>query len=182
MAKPIMTRDAWIAGIRAQIVEVGDCDEWQGAVIGKTPVAYTPQNYLFEGNVKGKHAVRQIVWLEADGARPPEGSVLRPKCRNDRCVKREHMQVLDRPTATREQFRRGEFDTPGRRRAAIAFARTCPTAKLSIEKAREIRASSESNQVLAERYGVRPKRIYEIRTGRAWPEVARGASVFNFRG
>lgn len=182
MAKPIMTREAWLTGIRAQIIEVGDCEEWQGLTAGRTPVAYTPQHYLFDGNVKGKHAVRQIVWLFSDGERAPAGVVIRMRCCNDRCVKRQHMQLLDRAEHAREQERRGEHDTPVQRRARMQFGRNSATTKLDAEKVREIRASGEANEVLAQRYGVGAKRIWAIRTGRAWLEVVPAASVFTFRG
>lgn len=76
-----MTRPQWLAGIRHQTESVGECEEWQGRMLkGKTPVTYTPRNFLFEGNTPAAHSVRSIVWMIETGARPGDGRVIRMKC------------------------------------------------------------------------------------------------------
>lgn len=54
-------------------------------------------------------------------------------------------------------------------------------AKIDMEKAREIRASSEHWTVLAERYGLGEDAIYKIRANKSWIEQVANASVFTWR-
>ena len=176
-----MSREDWLLGIFDLIEPVGECEEWQGMLIGRTPVGYTPLGYLFEGSSRGKHSVRSIRWVAEHGEMPKAGHVVRMTCRSDRCVCIAHMKLMTRADSVREQFKRGEHDTPKRRASVIQRARANPNAKLTIEGAREIRASEEADEVLSERFGICTKRIAMVRRGEAWPELASGASVFNWR-
>ena len=58
-------------------------------------------------------------------------------------------------------------------------ARISSHTKLSIEKAREVRASDEKVAVLAERFGVSRNAIADIRSGRTWRETVGPASIFS---
>lgn len=179
--KPNMSKEDWLLGILDLIEPVGECEEWQGTLLGRVPVGYTPRGYLFEGNSQGKHSVRSIAWRFKHLVMPPAGKVVRMTCCNDRCVAIAHMQLMTRADSVREQFRRGEHNTPARRAAVIQRARANPNAKLTIEGAREIRASEEADEVLSQRFGICAKRVGMVRRGEAWPELASGASVFNWR-
>lgn len=76
----------------------------------------------------------------------PDGLVIDHLCRVERCVNPNHLE----PVTNAENLRRA------------------PTCKLSFEKAAEIRASAESHDVLAARYGVHPVTIRNVRRGKAW--------------
>lgn len=176
-----MTREQWLIGLRAQCEQVGECIEWQGRMMGgKTPVAYVPRNYLVPGLSQCSQSTRVVLWTLAKGERPPEGSVLRSRCRNAACVDVEHMQLFTRAEASAEQGRRGELSTPRRKAASIARARARGT-KLSMQIASDIRACDTPARELAPIHGVSTSTINAVRRGELWPELASGASVFNWR-
>lgn len=176
-----MTYDQWLNGLLDLCVPVGECVEWQGTTIGaKTPSIYVPRGFVLPEWGQHRQSARTVIWTLFHGARPPVGSILRPTCCNDRCVAVEHMVAIPRARQSIEQAKRGEFDTPKRAAAAMRRARSRGT-KLSVEIAREIRASAEPPKVLAPRYGVSKATITAVRRGVLWPEAANGASVFNWR-
>lgn len=178
---PQMTYDEWLSGLLDLCEPVGECVEWQGPTLkAKTPLVYVPRGFVLPEWGQYRQSARVVLWVLFHGTRPPEGSVLRASCCNDRCVAVEHMVAMPRARQTVEQARRGELSTPKRKAAAIRRARSRDT-KLSVEIAREIRASSEAPKVLAPRYGVSTATITAVRRGQLWPEAANGASVFNWR-
>lgn len=179
--KPQMTYEAWLSALMDLCEPVGECVEWQGPTLkGKTPLVYVPAGYVLPEWGQYRQSARVVIWTLFHGQRPPLGTVLRPSCCNDRCVAVEHMKAFPRAQQSTIQAHRGEFDTPKRAAAAMRRARSRNT-KLSVELAREIRASSEAPKVLAPRYGVSTATITAVRRGVLWPEAANGASVFNWR-
>lgn len=60
-----------------------------------------------------------------------------------------------------------------------ARTRCSSQTKLTMERAREARQSDESNDILAERWGVSPSAIRDIRRGRTWRETVGPASIFS---
>lgn len=178
---PQMTYDEWLQGLLDNCEPVGECVEWQGPTLkGKTPLVYVPKGYVLPEWGQYRQSARVVIWTLFHGERPPVGTVLRPSCRNDCCVAIEHMTAITRARHTAEQARRGEFSTPKRAAAAMRRARARDT-KLTMEIAREIRASAEAPKVLAPRYGVSTATITAVRRGTLWPEAANGASVFSWR-
>lgn len=176
-----MTRDEWLRRLHQTCEPVGDCLEWQGPTLkGKTPLVYVPKGFVLPEWGQHRQSARVVMWVLHHGTRPPAGSILRPRCLNDSCVDVEHMDIVPRTKQAVEQSKRGEFSTPKRHAAAISRARARET-KLTIEIAREIRASSESARVIAPRYGVSAPTITAVRRGVLWPEAANGASVFSWR-
>ena len=81
----------------------------------------------------------------------PEGMQLDHLCRVPGCVNPDHLE----PVSAAENVRRGRGT------------------KLTFKKVAEIRLSSETQRVLARRYGVTQGQISRIRTGQSWrPEPA----------
>jgi hypothetical protein len=78
----------------------------------------------------------------------PEGMVLDHLCRNTVCCNPAHLEAV----TNTENCRRGAG------------------AKLTMEDARAIRASTETSAALARQYGVVKNTIYNIRSGRTWKE------------
>jgi hypothetical protein len=78
----------------------------------------------------------------------PEGMHIDHVCQTTTCVNPEHLEVV----------------------SALENLRRSRHSKLSMEIAREIRASPEEGVVLAKRYGVAASVISAIRTGRTWKE------------
>lgn len=76
----------------------------------------------------------------------PEGLTLDHLCRNRRCVNPDHLE----PVTVAENTRRGL------------------STKLTPAQAEEIRASDETQRVLADRYGVGQPTISKIKRGQTW--------------
>ena len=179
--RPQVTREQWLAGLRALLEPVGQCIEWQGRYnLGKTPLVYVPRGYAWRGNSQGGQSVRVVLFALHHGRRPLPGQVLRTQCHNGRCVSVDHFMVISRRTQAAEQGRRGELSTPRRRAARLRCGRA--TAKLNSEAARAIRASTLPARELAPLYGVSRSTIDAVRRGRLWPAVLTGASVFGWQG
>lgn len=92
----------------------------------------------------------------------PEGLEADHLCGNPGCVNPAHIEAVTHG----ENLRRGR------------------SAKLDWTKVREIRASDETNTGLAERYGVSPNLILEVRANRAWREESmpvKGGPKVTFR-
>lgn len=176
----MQTRETWLAGLSALIEPVGECMEWQGPTMGKTPVYYSPRGYAFDGSVQGKHSARAILFALDRGFRLPAGSLIRMRCRNDKCVHEDHFYVIPRSHQPKEQSKRGELSTP-RKRAAVTNQQR-KTAKLTLEQARAIRHSTTPSREEAAKYGVSSQTVTAIRRGILWAESTQGASVFSWRG
>lgn len=111
--------------------------------------------------------IRRLVWSIKRG---PLGykEVVGMTCPDPRCIEYKHMQLTRRGDKLR-----------GRKKNALARknigdANRVRMAKLTLEDARAIRASTESITALAERYGVHRSRISAIRLGNAWKEPTVG--------
>lgn len=105
--------------------------------------------YAYRNHRAGSRLVHRRHYEEAYGTVPP-GLDLDHLCRVRRCVNPDHLE----PVTRSENARRG--------------AKT----KLTVAAVREIRRSSESDLVLAARYGVAPGTIWNARSGNQWKDVA----------
>lgn len=174
-----MSRDEWLAGLHDQMEQVGECVEWGGPYMGKTPIAYAPRDYLYPGSTQSRHSLRSILYTLDTGERLPDGFVVRQKCRNSRCVSSEHRVVLSRTKQSKEQAKRGELSTPARKAASLRLGRE--RAKLTLEQAKEIRYSGLSSQHEADKHGITKSAVNAIRRGDLWPESMPLSSVFSWR-
>lgn len=175
MSTPAWTRERWLGELRNSVEAVGECLEWQGAYMGKTPLVYCPAG-MHKTCMRGsRQSVRSVLWALAHGE-APQDQIIRAGCGNWRCVLEQHWQVLTRRTQTLEQSKRGEFATVKRRTAGRAKGRA--RAKLDAHKAHEIRHSPAPSLELAQRFGVSRSTITAIRRGQLWSVVAPGAWAF----
>lgn len=179
MSIPVMTREAWLAGIKGLIHPVGDCMEWEGPYRGTTPIIYCPESYAWPGNTKGQHSARTVLYSLSAGKRIKHGEIIRPRCWNERCVNEDHFGFLNRKTQVQEQSRRGELSTVKRRTSLILAGRA--KSPLDQQKVDAIRLSDETDAVEAEKYGVSREAVRSIRCGDSWPVALPGASVFSWR-
>jgi len=180
MAKPPIPRTQWAAALFSQIEPVGDCQEWQGEMRVTVPVAYAPEGYLWPNSARASQSVRVIVYLETHGHRPPDGTVIRARCLNPRCVAVEHFQFIPRTKQAAEQARRGELQTPKLRAARL---RVKPSnSKLTHDAVAMIRASQETDAALARELGVSRQTVNNARRGSSWRSQVAGASVFSWKG
>ena len=89
-------------------------------------------------------------------------------CGNRLCLNPEHLQKSTTQAIAKAAALRGAYSTKARAQAIAERRRARPVAKLTMEQAREIRASADSGPVLAERYGVNRSLINGIKRGEAW--------------
>lgn len=89
-------------------------------------------------------------------------------CGNRLCLNPEHLQKSTTQAIAKAAALRGAYSTQPRAKAIAERRRGGAGAKLTMEQAREIRASQDSGPVLAERYGVNRSLINSIRRGEAW--------------
>ena len=144
--------------IQSRCEEVGDCLEWQGHVSsGGSPRIW------HEGKT---HSVRKLM-LQANGKAsdvPPKHKLM-TTCENRRCIHLDHLVIVPMAKFVRERL------VPGTnhllRSAKIAKARRAG-AKLSAADVADIRASTEKDHVLAERYGVSRAYVSSIQLHRRW--------------
>lgn len=144
--------------ILSRCVEVGECLEWQGGLNSGGHPTMT-----HEGS--GGRLVRRVL-AEAMQREIRDGHVLRMRCMNKRCVNPEHTVVSTRQKVGLEAGKAGRLSSPTKGlRCHIARAKW---AKLDTTKVAEIRASIETDRVLAERYSVSLKTINDARRGLSW--------------
>jgi len=156
--------------IYANCVEVGDCLIWQG---GYTSNGYPQISRPHLGTSSG----RRVVYLLAHGAIQP-GRSIALSCPHKGCLRLEHLLPRTAHQIGMAASKSGSFSRAGRV-AAITRTKRATQAKLTMDQAREIRASDLSGPALAEAYGVHRSLIVRIRRGQAWRESARGSSIFS---
>lgn len=137
--------------------EIGGCMEWCGyAVEGRFP----------QIRIDGKaQPVRRFLWKLVHG--PVRGNLwISNTCENPLCVNPDHLVAH-----TRSRAMSGTTRTLVHRSKIAATKRA--KSVLTIEMVRAIRASSEPNPVLAERYGITPGYVSHLRRGGVvWKDFA----------
>ena len=144
--------------IESRCEEVGDCLEWQGHI----SATGSPRIY----HDSRMQSARKLM-LQAHGK--PSEVPLKHKlvctCENHRCVNVDHIAIVPLAKFVRERL------VPGTnhllRSAKIAKARRAG-AKLSAADVADIRASTEKDHILAERYGVSRAYVSSIQLHRRW--------------
>jgi transposase len=131
-----------------------ECWPWIGAK-STCNKQYTPMTY---GAFKQRRAHRAS-WIIANGRQPQPGYVICHSCDNPLCVNPAHLFEGTRADNQRDMQRKLRSGILGEKN---------PKAKLTPEQVLEIRASTESDKALADRFGVWQSTIYAIRTGKKW--------------
>jgi len=145
--------------IAKRVIEEGDCLVWQlGLVNGHPNMRMGNKSVL----------VRRYMWQTAHG-NIPKGKVLRCTCGEPRCVNVDHIQPMTYQQIAKIEGRAGKM-SGHIRSAKIAETKRRTTAKITMEMAREIRASSETGVALAKKYGISQKKISYIRLNKVWRE------------
>ena len=104
----------------------------------------------------------QVAWALQNGP-IPDGAIIRHKCDNPSCCNPSHLELGSQADNITDAMGRGRFVRPPRYVGAKH-----PRAKLDDAKVREIRASKETLNALAERLGVSVKTIWRIRKHQQW--------------
>ncbi len=147
-----------IESLMALANEVGECMEWSGYVGNNTPQVFHAGRYI---------AVRRLI-LTLRGINLARGDHAGTKCRNPLCIREDHIQHRTHAQHAAVMGRAPRNDTV--RRAKLSTHARAHRAKLTIDQVQEIRASTETGPVLAQRFGVHKSLIGRIRRGEAWVE------------
>ena len=147
------------------IPDVHGCMNWTGAGTssGKSPEIRIP-------NVKGSVSLRRLL-IETAGCKkigPSKRATY--TCGNTKCVRLEHIGEI---TKRRLQERsNSQFDAATKLKKSKRISEKARArAKITIEIAKEIVSSSDSQRVLAKRYGVVQSTICQIKRGYTWREI-----------
>lgn len=95
----------------------------------------------------------------------PSGMLVQHSCDNTWCVNPDHLSVGTDQTNVDDMYRKGRANRAGRKFPPH------PARKLTDADIREIRASSESLNALARRFGIWKRAVHNIRRGVTYRDV-----------
>jgi hypothetical protein len=98
----------------------------------------------------------------------PKGLVVTVTCENSMCINPRHMELITRTEVLQRTTSR--IDVKARMLAAKTRFSRANYAKITMELARQIRASDKSGVEWARHLGVSSSLISLIRTGKSWKE------------
>jgi HNH endonuclease len=119
----------------------------------------------------GDERAHRVAWEQEHGPIPP-GMVVMHLCNNPACVNLDHLKVGTQSENIRQAVQEGRgFIGPmnGRWGHGLSGTRN-GRAKLSAIDIREIRTSDETQQALADRFGVTQSNISKIKARTAWKD------------
>jgi hypothetical protein len=145
--------------IRERCTHCGECWEYHGR--RHPQVKHEGQHKL----------LRRLIYELHHGKPIQEGRRILPTCGNVLCVAPDHIKAMTESQKGKQAAARGAFSSPVRGKR-IAEQRRLTLAKLTLEQAQEIRCSSESGPVLAERFGINKSRVNAIKRGDAWKDYS----------
>jgi hypothetical protein len=163
-----MTRTA--DQLLARCEPYGDCLLWTGGLANK---GGTPRIY----ENKKPISVRRVIY-EARHGEIRNGYKIVPCCGERLCLEPDHLRARSVAQLLADHNRCTGGLTPSHVAALTARARNRSSNKMTLERAREIRASTEPSRKLADKHGVCRALICRIKRGECWAETTRGASIF----
>jgi hypothetical protein len=154
--------------ILSRCTEDGGCLIWTGAFIrGRWPRMYV--------RIDGKEvqiSLRRVVWKLSGGRDLEPGEVVAMTCGCDACLKKKHMEVIDKAEVSRRNWAK-----PGAKllRSARAAAGQSARAKLDMERARAIRERLEAGYTqmdVAAEFLVSQALVSRVKRNAAWKEYS----------
>ena len=140
----------------SHVDRTGDCWEWRG---------YRDRKGYGKVMRDGKNQfAHRYSWALANGP-VPEGLVIRHSCDNPPCVNPVHLQIGTQRDNIADRQRRGRH-RPGRFPGELHHSHKLTDA--DVLAARAAYRGGERISVLAKRYGIGHKTMYEAVTGRSW--------------
>lgn len=135
------------------------CTECDGCLLWKMQMIDGPVTNIMRKRWK----VRHLVWRMVHRRSPQADQIPMPtKCGQERCIHPDHLTLVKR-----NSHARGKKMTL-LHRAHIAETKRVRSGKIDLQKAEEIRASSEPLIVLAARHGISVGNAHRIKHGEAW--------------
>jgi hypothetical protein len=157
-----------VALVKARCAREGECWVW---------VQATSSNGTPYASINGRAVGLRRAVYPATRKQPLGSRVVTMRCRNRACLNPEHMTMRTRSEVVQENADRS---TPQARAGRVAANRKAAP-KLTMDKAREIRAlaETETTAALARRYGVCRSMVRLVVLGRVWVEaVVPQSSIF----
>jgi hypothetical protein len=171
---------ASLADIKARCVEVGECWEWQGAMSNaRSPIAALVTQYPKQPKTRAIRAGTHVLAWEAHTGKSAAGKRVWRTCCNTLCVNPQHTRAGSQAQMSAWLASAGLCKRTPSAVASITRAKRATAAKLTMEQAREIRASTDGVIALGERYGVNKSLISRIKAGKAWRETVLASSIFS---
>jgi len=146
-----------IEKIQAHSVACGDCLEWRSCMNWPIPIM------KHDGKVAN---VRRLVLI--DMGVPMKGFIATYTCGNTKCVNPEHTARSSRAQMNRRIMDNMSSATNALRSKRIAEVKRRTDAKLSRADVDQIRASGDTHQDLATRFGISKSIIGRIKRGEMW--------------
>ena len=143
--------------IRARCIEDGDCLIWKG----KVSQSGQPIMWSMTG--------RRKVWSLVCGP-VPDGKLIGVSCGCKLCLNPGHLALLSRADVTRVSH--GRPDVKALRATANARTARAKFAKINMDIARKIRASTKSGPELSTEFGCSASLVSLVRLNKAWVETA----------
>lgn len=167
--------------IKARCIEVGECWEWQGAFSNsRSPAATIPTQYPHQPGVRARRVGAHVLAWEAANMKSSGSMMVYRTCFNKTCCNPAHLRRGTSAQMSEFLAKNGKCKRKPSAIASITRAKRQTQAKLSMDQAREIRASTEGVVALADRYGVNKSLISRIKAGKAWRESVVTSSVFSW--
>ncbi|MDE1999577.1 MAG: hypothetical protein KGI52_11675 [Burkholderiales bacterium] len=166
--------------IKARCVEVGDCWEWAGAMSNKrSPIAAIPTQHPLKPGMRAVRVGVAVLAWEAANKKAVGSMLVYRTCFNRVCVNPAHLKCGTHAQMSETLAKAGKCKRKPAAIAAITRAKRSTVAKLTIEQAREIRASTDTTINLAGKYGINKSLVSRIKRGDAWRESVAVASIFS---
>lgn len=146
-----------IEKIQRHVTIEGDCWEWSGHMNGPIPIM------KHDGRVAN---VRRLVMINRGV--PMKGFIATCTCGNPKCVNPEHTARSSRAQMNRRIMSDMSSATNTLRSKRIAEVKRRTDAKLSQADVEQIRASGDTHQHLAARFGISKSIIGRIKRGEMW--------------
>lgn len=150
-----------LESLKARTIEEGDCWLWQGYITNSTP-----QVIGYPDGKKKMVSVRRMLRELVTGQPQPDGHY-GTTCGNHECVNPDHAIWRGQAAHMRAMAKKRTV-SPVMAHKLRQHRIEAGLAKLDEAKAQEIRMSSESSPVLAERFGVSKSAITRIRRNEVW--------------
>ena len=157
------SRKITIKEIKDRCDEIGDCWIWKNSVgeYGYPIIRRNKQCLL----------VRRVV-AEIKGTPPNPRQPVVTSCGDKRCCNPQHIELSTTKQVAKAAGKAGAFSQIDRCAKIAKSRRSLPSAKLTMEKAREIRTSDKSRKELAEEFGISLSLVKAVRAGTTWKEYS----------
>lgn len=149
-----MKTENYMRRLHARCTECGDCLLWNGCV--------SPEGFPKVGS----KSLRKEVWERQKGT-VPRGMYVVNACGANLCI--AHLKLESHAKVFKKAVSRP--DIHARRILATQRARQAQSVIMTMEKARELRASTGTQREIAEKFGVSQSLAHRIIKNTAWSEI-----------